>query len=73
MLLFQFSPLNLNYLSPRGFTQRLRRFLLGLPAGPRYAIELRNDALLGPDYVGVLREAGAVHCLNAHPSMPSVL
>ncbi|HEX3761163.1 MAG TPA: DUF72 domain-containing protein [Kofleriaceae bacterium] len=43
---------------------RLRAFLAGLPAGPRYAVEVRHDAFFsdGPeqrDLLAVLREHGA--------------
>lgn len=72
-LVLQFSPMNLAHLGgPGGFARRLRRFLLALPSGPLYACELRNRELLTSEYAAALRDAGAVHCLNAHPSMPTV-
>jgi uncharacterized protein YecE (DUF72 family) len=54
------------------FAERLHGFLEGLPAGPLYAVELRTPELLTRDYAAVLRDVGAVHCVNAHPTMPSV-
>lgn len=72
-LLFQFPPLALDELGgAAGFVERLHGFLSRLPAGPRYAIELRNAEVFGADYLEAVRSAGAVHCLNVHPSMPPV-
>lgn len=73
-LLFQFPPLNVAAIGgPRGFALRLSRFLGALPRGCLYAVELRNVELLTPAYGDALAEHGAVHCLNAHPRMPSLL
>jgi uncharacterized protein YecE (DUF72 family) len=76
VLLLQFPPLNVPGIGgPGGFLRRLDRFLAGLPAaGPKLqlALELRNAALLTPDYAALLHERGVVHCLNAHPSMPTL-
>jgi uncharacterized protein YecE (DUF72 family) len=69
-LLFQFAPQDLG--APHEFAARLHRFLLALPPGPRYAVELRNRELLTADYAAALAAAGAVHCLNVHPRMPDV-
>lgn len=69
-LLFQFAPQDLG--PAERFLDELRAFLLALPCGPIYAVELRNRELLTPRYAGVLAETGAVHCANAHPRMPDV-
>jgi uncharacterized protein YecE (DUF72 family) len=69
-LLFQFAPQDVG--ESRRFFEELRAFLLALPRGPVYAIELRNRELLTPRYAEVLAETGAVHCANAHPRMPDV-
>jgi uncharacterized protein YecE (DUF72 family) len=69
-LLFQFAPQDVG--PADSFLAELRSFLLALPFGPIYAIELRNRELLTPRYAGVLAETGAVHCANAHPRMPDV-
>src|SRR6185312_14299498 len=47
-------------------------FLCALPAGPTYAVELRDPELLGSEYEATLRAAGAVHCSNVHSRMPPV-
>lgn len=72
VLLFQFPPqtglLPGDY---RDFRLRLENFLNQLPAGPVYAVELRNRSLLTPDYFQMIRDAPAVHCFNVHPrSLP---
>jgi uncharacterized protein YecE (DUF72 family) len=72
-LLFQFSPLGSRFTrEPRVFVARLGEFLAALPAGPTYAVELRDPELLGPDYESALRAAGAVHCSSVHSRMPPV-
>jgi uncharacterized protein YecE (DUF72 family) len=70
-LLFQFPPQDVG--APRAFAQRLHDFLRRLPKGPVYAVELRNAALLTPDYGAALADAGAIHCHNAWTAMPSIL
>jgi uncharacterized protein YecE (DUF72 family) len=70
-LLFQFSPMPQS--DARQFAERLHRFLRGLPRGPVYAVELRNDTLLTRQYGQALADAGAIHCHNAWTYMPSVL
>jgi uncharacterized protein YecE (DUF72 family) len=76
-LLFQFSPHDVEALGgPGRFSERLHAFLVALPRGPLYAVELRNTALLTPAYQAALRRAaaavGVCHCFNVHPSMPSI-
>jgi uncharacterized protein YecE (DUF72 family) len=72
-LLFQFSPLGPRYTrEPHRFVARLGEFLSALPAGPTYAVELRDPEILGSEYERVLRAAGAIHCSNAHSRMPPV-
>jgi hypothetical protein len=55
------------------FADRLHAFLRGLPRGPRYAVELRTEALLTREYGAALADAGAIHCHSAWTYMPSVL
>ena len=55
-----------------GFAQRVHAFLRALPRGPLYAVELRTPRVFGPRYLAALADAGAVHCLSAHPSMPDL-
>ncbi|MCA9653077.1 MAG: DUF72 domain-containing protein [Myxococcales bacterium] len=56
----------------RGLPDRLHRFLQALPRGVSYAVELRNHKLATPAYAAALRDAGALHCVSVHPSMPDV-
>jgi len=72
-LLFQFSPLGPRFTrEPRVFVARLGEFLAALPAGPTYAVELRDPEFLGSDYEAALRAAGAAHCSSVHSRMPPV-
>jgi uncharacterized protein YecE (DUF72 family) len=57
---------------PARFAMRLRAFLRDLPAGPTYAVEVRNRELLSLDLARALADHGAVPCLTVHPSMPSL-
>jgi uncharacterized protein YecE (DUF72 family) len=57
--------------SPDVFGARLHEFLASLPKGPRYSVELRDDALFGPEYAAALADTGVGHCVNVHPRMPS--
>lgn len=73
VLLFQFAPGSADALGrPAELALRLGRFLRALPAGPRYAVELRSREHAGAEYRQALTDAGAVHCLNIHPTMPGV-
>jgi uncharacterized protein YecE (DUF72 family) len=72
-ILFQFSPLGPGYIrTPRSFVTRLGEFLAALPAGPSYAVELRDPEILGSEYEHALEAAGAVHCASVHSRMPPV-
>jgi uncharacterized protein YecE (DUF72 family) len=72
-VLFQFSPLGFRYTQrPETFVARLREFLLSLPRGPVYTIELRDPQILGSDYEEALAASGAVHCSTVHSRMPPV-
>ena len=72
-LLFQFAAQPMAQLggTPRRFAEQLYRFLRDLPRGPMYAVEIRNRALLTRDYAAALRSAGALHCYNVLPDMPT--
>lgn len=50
----------------------LAPFLAKLPAGPRYAVELRNPEFLGPEYFGTLQSHGVAHVFNAWTRMPEL-
>ena len=72
-LLFQFSPIGRALLRERGrFVQRLHAFLRSLPAGPLYAVEVRDAALLTRPFFAALRDAGATYCVAVHPRLPAV-
>lgn len=82
VLLFQFPPLGAPFArSALRFADHLTRFLEALPAlpagadgrGPRYAVEVRNREFIAPAYAAALARNGAVHCLNVHPRMPTVV
>jgi uncharacterized protein YecE (DUF72 family) len=57
---------------PAGFVGDLHDFLRGLPRGPTYGVEVRNPALLTPEYAEALHDLGAVHCHNVWEDMPPV-
>jgi len=57
---------------PLEFERRLGHFLARAPAGYRYAVELRDQKLLTPRYLAVLRDHGAAHVFNYWSRMPSV-
>lgn len=70
-LLFQIAPQSLKGVGGApGFIDKLHRFLLALPKGPTYAVEVRNRALLTGAYADALRDVGAQHCLSVHPRLP---
>lgn len=70
-LLFQFPYFNRKaFPSLEGFLERLRPFLKKLPAGYRFAVELRNKGWLGAQLSEVLRERGVALALIDHPWMP---
>jgi len=55
--------------SPREFVAALDPFLARLPAGFRYAVEVRNREYLQPRYFDALRASGVAHVLNAWTKM----
>jgi uncharacterized protein YecE (DUF72 family) len=71
VLLFQF-PAQYVPGGARSFACRLEAFLLALPKGPRYAVEIRNPELLTPRYVKALERVDASHCVVEMPGMPDV-
>ena len=56
--------------SPARFADALHAFASRLDAPGRVAFELRNASLFARDTLEALRDAGALHCINAHPTMP---
>jgi uncharacterized protein YecE (DUF72 family) len=51
---------------------RLDGFFRQLPKDFRYAVEIRNPGLLGPDYHRVLESHGVAHVYNHWSSMPTL-
>lgn len=73
VLVFQFSPLPRDWLNDApAWIARLGAFLRALPAGPRYAVEVRDAALVTPRLVHALREANTLYCVGLHDRMPPV-
>lgn len=56
----------------RDFVHDLGPFLGRLPAGFRYAVEVRNADYLDPAYFQCLREHGAAHVFNSWTEMPAL-
>ena len=54
------------------FVARLKRFLPTLPAGHRYAVEVRNKGWLVPALLETLKEHGVALTLIDHPWMPRI-
>lgn len=54
------------------FVKALDEFLSRLPAGWRYAVEIRNPEFLRPDYFACLRAHDVAHVYNAWTRMPEI-
>lgn len=59
-------------LSAADFADRLDRFFSAAPRGVPYAVELRNEEYLCPEYFAVLRSHGVGHVFNAWTRMPAI-
>jgi uncharacterized protein YecE (DUF72 family) len=57
-------------LPPAAFVDGLDRFLSALPRDFQYAVEVRDRALLTPDYARVIARHGAAHIYNLWTAMP---
>jgi uncharacterized protein YecE (DUF72 family) len=72
-ILFQFPPLGRRHTGdPARFAEELHGFLDRLPEGPTYAVEIRDRGVFGERYLAAVDSAGARHCFNCHPRMPSI-
>ena len=70
-LLFQFAPQPMKWLGgPVQFARRLHHFFARLPAGPLYAVEIRNSALLSRELAHALLDVGVCPCINLLGGMP---
>ena len=54
------------------FFTRLDDFFRQLPKDFRYAVEIRNPGLLGPEYYKMLEAHGVAHVYNHWSSMPTL-
>jgi uncharacterized protein YecE (DUF72 family) len=54
------------------FLADLDPFLAGLPPDYRYAVEIRNQEFLVPEYFSCLRQHGIAHVFNAWTRMPEI-
>jgi uncharacterized protein YecE (DUF72 family) len=70
VLLLQFPPQRVDSID--GFSEKLHHFVGKLPKDLLYAIELRNEELLSDSYIQAIKEVGACHCFNVHPTMPPI-
>jgi uncharacterized protein YecE (DUF72 family) len=72
-LIFEFGTFNRKTFKDVGeFLARLDPFLASLPAGFRYAVEIRNPEYLCPDYLGLLASRHVAYTFNAWTRMPSL-
>jgi uncharacterized protein YecE (DUF72 family) len=69
VLIFEFGSLR-NF--GKEFVNVLDGFLARLPAGWRYAVEIRNPEFLKPDYFACLRARNVTHVYNAWTRMPGI-
>jgi uncharacterized protein YecE (DUF72 family) len=68
---FEFPPVPpAHRLAPAAFAARLDAFLAQLPRTLSYAVELRDRALLTPEYRAVLAAHGVAHTYNYWTAMP---
>jgi uncharacterized protein YecE (DUF72 family) len=72
-LIFEFGTFNKSTFKTVGeFISRLDPFLAALPKGIHFAVEIRNQDHLKPDYLGLLVQHNVAHCFNAWTRMPSL-
>ncbi len=74
VLVFEFSHFHPGeYVHGRDFVEELDRFFSQLPKGWKYAVEIRNQNWLHPEYFSVLKRHGIAHVYNQWTRMPTVL
>jgi uncharacterized protein YecE (DUF72 family) len=72
-LIFEFSHFHENdYVHGREFVGDLDAFFNELPVDWQYAVEIRNQSFLHPDYFEVLHKHGVAHVYNQWTHMPPV-
>jgi uncharacterized protein YecE (DUF72 family) len=73
VLLFQFAAQDLRPIGgPEGFCDRLYAFLSRLPAGPTYAVEVRDRSLMIPRLGEALAASGTMPCLAYTHDLPDL-
>jgi uncharacterized protein YecE (DUF72 family) len=73
LLMFEFSRFHpSDYAQGREFVADLDRFLGQLPKGWPYAVEIRNQHWLAPEYFACLARHGVTHVFNSWDAMPPV-
>ena len=73
MLIFEFGTFRQkSFETVREFVACLDAFLDRLPAGWRYAVEMRNADFLAPRYFDCLRAHNVTHVYNAWTRMPEI-
>ena len=73
VLILEFSTFHPSHFARgRDFVAALERFLASLPTGWQFGVEIRNAALLHPDYFAALAAHGVAHVFNSWTRMPSV-
>lgn len=70
VFIFQFSPIHKNILRDLKFFKQLNKFFESLPKDFRYAVELRNPALINKEYFDLLNQHNVTHCFNHWNYMP---
>jgi uncharacterized protein YecE (DUF72 family) len=72
-LIFEFGTFNKSTFPTRAdFMARLDPFLKALPSGFQYAVEIRSQEYLRPDYLALLASHNVAHAFNAWTRMPSL-
>lgn len=73
VLIFEFSHFyQRDFSKGRDFVSALDAFLQQLPCDWQYGVEVRNQALLRPEYFNVLQKHRVAHTYNSWTRMPSV-
>ncbi|MBX3229332.1 MAG: DUF72 domain-containing protein [Labilithrix sp.] len=69
---FELTPMPSGTFDERAFVARVDAFIATLPAGHRFAFELRNPELFGTRWLDMLRANGVAHVFNYWTAMPSL-
>ncbi len=73
VLIFEFGTFRQkSFANAEEFAEALEPFLERLPAGWRYAVEIRNAEFLRPEYFDCLRAHNVAHVYNAWTRMPEI-